>query len=47
MYGFLFQMYMALEALSDGGCKMGLPREMATKLAAHTMMVRIANIRCV
>ncbi|XP_042205121.1 pyrroline-5-carboxylate reductase 3-like [Homarus americanus] len=31
-------MYVALEALADGGVKMGLPRSLALKLAAQTMM---------
>ena len=29
--------YMIIEALSDGGVHMGLPRELATALAAHTV----------
>ena len=29
---------MALEALSDGGVKMGLPRTLSSQLAAQTMM---------
>lgn len=32
---------MALEALSDGGVKMGLTREVAMKLAAQTMIVSV------
>lgn len=32
-------MYLAIEALSDGGVKMGLPRDLATKLAAQTLVV--------
>ncbi|KAG7155809.1 Pyrroline-5-carboxylate reductase-like [Homarus americanus] len=32
------RMYVALEALADGGVKMGLPRSLALKLAAQTMM---------
>jgi len=31
-------MFMCLEALADGGVKMGLPREVATRLAAQTMI---------
>ena len=30
---------MAIEALSDGGVKMGLPRDVSTRLAAQTVMV--------
>jgi pyrroline-5-carboxylate reductase len=30
--------YMVIEALSDGGVKMGLPRDVATTLAAQTVM---------
>lgn len=30
--------YMAMEALADGGVKMGLPRLTARRLAAHTLM---------
>lgn len=30
-------MYMAIEALADGGVKMGLPRQLAQTLAAHTV----------
>lgn len=33
---------MALEALSDGGVKMGLTREAASRLAAQTMIVSVA-----
>lgn len=35
-------MFMALDAMADGGVRCGLPRDMAIQLAAHTMMVRCA-----
>lgn len=31
-------MYIAMEALADGGVKMGIPRELAYKLSAHTLI---------
>ena len=31
-------MYLVIEALSDGGVKMGIPREMATHFAAQTVL---------
>ena len=37
---FSFQMYMAIEALADGGVKMGIRRDLALKLAAQTLLVR-------
>ncbi len=39
------QVFAAIEAMSDGGVKMGLPRDLAIKLAAQTMMVRIRSNR--
>ena len=30
--------YLMLEALADGGVKMGIPRPLAYRLAAHTMI---------
>lgn len=32
-------MYMAIEALADGGVKMGIRRDLALKLAAQTLLV--------
>ena len=34
------QMYMTIEALADGGVMAGLTRELATTMAAQTMLVR-------
>ena len=33
-------MYMTIEALADGGVMAGLTRELATTMAAQTMLVR-------
>jgi len=38
---FHLQMYMTIEALADGGVRAGLTRELATTMAAQTMLVRI------
>ena len=31
-------MYIAMEALADGGVRMGIPRDLAYKLTAHTLL---------
>lgn len=43
-YVFIQQCFMAIEALADGGVKAGLSRQQALKLAAHTLLVRLAII---
>jgi pyrroline-5-carboxylate reductase len=35
------QVFTAIEAMADGGVMMGLPRDLAIKLAAQTMLVSI------
>ena len=37
------QMYLVVEALADGGVRMGLPRDLAQRLAAQTMMVGLPS----
>ena len=37
-------MYIICEALADGGVKAGLPKELAVKLVAQTMLVSIIKI---
>lgn len=34
---FFLKIYAAIEAMADGGVKMGLPRNLALSLAAHTV----------
>lgn len=35
---------MVLQALADGGVLVGIPRDMAERIAAHTMMVSAVNV---
>ena len=37
-------MFVAMEAMADGGVKMGLSRQMAIKFAAQTMLVGHASL---
>jgi pyrroline-5-carboxylate reductase len=37
----IIKAFAAIEALSDGGVKMGLPRDLSIKLAAQTLLVCI------
>ena len=38
------QMAVALEALADGGVLVGIPRPMAQRIAAYTMMVQCISV---
>ena len=40
LFIYLLQMGLVMEALADGGVLVGIPRGMADKIAAYTMMVR-------
>ena len=35
-----FQMFVAMEAMTDAGIKLGIPRDLALQMAAHTLHVR-------
>lgn len=47
MYVFTFclQAFTALDALADGGVKMGLPRRLAVRLGAQAMLVGTCFVR--
>lgn len=36
-----FQAFTALDALADGGVKMGLPRRLAVRLGAQALLVKL------
>ena len=38
------QFFVALEAVADGGVKMGIPRETAYQIAAQTMLVSLVEL---
>lgn len=38
------QAFMALDALADGGVKMGLPRRLAVRLGAQALLVSIVSL---
>ena len=40
-------MYMIMDALADGGVYAGVPKELALKLTAYTMIVSVCVCTCV
>lgn len=41
------QMYMIMDALADGGVYAGVPKDLALKLTAYTMVVCVCMCTCV
>lgn len=40
------QAFMALDALADGGVKMGVPRRLAVRLGAQALLVSVFVLAC-